>query len=64
MEYQEIINLINGVGFPIVACVFMYRQYINTLEKISELTKAIADIKIALQSNTDVINRLSDKWGV
>lgn len=64
MEYQEIINLINGVGFPIVACVFMYRQYVNTLEKISELTEAIADIKIALQSNTDVINRLSDKWGV
>lgn len=64
MDYNEIVSLINGVGFPIVACVFMYRQYVSTLDKISEVTNAIAELKLTLQSNTDIINRLSDKWGI
>lgn len=39
---QEITNFINTVGFPIVACVFMYKQQI-------ELTKSIKDLQITLE---------------
>lgn len=64
MDYSEITNLISCVGFPIIACVFMYKQYISTLDKISELSQAIIEVKMALQSNTEIINRICEKWGV
>lgn len=46
----EIKELISSVGFPIVACMFMYKQQV-------ELTKTISDLSVTLKS-IDV--RISD----
>lgn len=40
---QEISNLISNVGFPIVACIFMYVQQ-------KELNKTIADLSSTLKT--------------
>lgn len=46
---QEIVNIINSVGFPIVACMIMFNQN-------SKLTNAISELNITLtkiQSDID-----------
>lgn len=41
---NEISNLISSVGFPIVACIFMYKQQIKLQETISELSATLKSI--------------------
>ena len=36
---QEIQELISNVGFPIVACIFMYKQNLDLQKSLSELSK-------------------------
>ena len=48
---SEIVNVISSMGFPIVACIYMYK-YINTTVK--ELTNVIND-------NTKILIKLSEK---
>mgnify|MGYP007022359556 CR=1 FL=1 len=48
---NEIVNVISSMGFPIVACIYMYK-YINTTVK--ELTNVIND-------NTKILIKLSEK---
>lgn len=45
---EEIINVINGVGFPIVACVFMYQQITKLNGIILELTTTLKGIDTRL----------------
>lgn len=48
---QEIINIINSVGFPIVACMIMFNQN-------SKLSNAISELNITLtkiQSDIDIL---------
>ena len=45
---QEISNLISTVGFPIVACVFMYKQQIELNKTITELTSTLRSIDTRL----------------
>lgn len=41
---QEISTLISNVGFPIVACVFMYKQQVKLQQTITELTSTLKGI--------------------
>lgn len=46
---QEITQFINSVGFPIVACVFMYKQQIKTNQMILDLTTTLKGIDTRLE---------------
>lgn len=41
---NDITNLISSVGFPIVACVFMYKQQIQLNGTINELSVTLKSI--------------------
>ena len=51
MSVQEIITMISTVGFPIIACVFLWR-YISTSMK---------EITAAMVQNTAVLTKLAEK---
>ena len=44
----EIAQFINSVGFPIVACVFMYKQQVKLQETITELSATLKSIDTRL----------------
>lgn len=48
---QEISQLISNVGFPIVACIFMYKQQ-------QELNKTITELSSTLKSIDTRLNHL------
>lgn len=41
---QEISQIISNVGFPIVACIFMYKQQVKLQETITELSSTLKGI--------------------
>ena len=41
---QEIQDFISIVGFPIVACIFMYKQNLNLQKSLSELSSTLKGI--------------------
>lgn len=45
---NEISTLISNVGFPIVACIFMYKQQVKLQETITELTATLKGIDARL----------------
>lgn len=51
MELDSIVSLVSSVGFPIVACVFMWK-YINTTVK---------DLTNTLNENTKMIAKLCER---
>ena len=51
---QEIINIINSVGFPIVACMIMFNQN-------SKLSNAISELNITLTKIQSDIDSLKHK---
>ena len=40
----DITNLISNVGFPIVACIFMYKQQVELQKTITELSSTLKSI--------------------
>ena len=50
-------GLINGVGFPIVACVFMYMQVQKMNNIILELTTTLKTIDTRLDNLQDQLNK-------
>lgn len=48
---QEISNFISNVGFPIVACVYMYLQQRELIKSIGELSNTLKIIENKLNSN-------------
>lgn len=68
MSMDAIIQLINGVGFPIAACIAMgaYVMYtkkaeIKRTEDADEKTeKTLGEVKAAVENNTTVIKMLVD----
>lgn len=46
----EITSLISNVGFPIVACIFMYKQQIELNKTITELSSTLKAIDSRLES--------------
>lgn len=47
---EEVTQLISNVGFPIVACVFMYKQQIELQKTITELTSTLKSIDTRIQN--------------
>ena len=47
---QEIINIINSVGFPIVACMIMFNQNSKLSNAISELNITLTKIQSDIDS--------------
>ena len=47
---QEIQELISNVGFPIVACVFMYKQNLELQNQLSELSTTLKAIDTRIDS--------------
>ena len=47
---QEIHELISNVGFPIVACIFMYKQNLNLQKSLSELSSTLKGIDARIDS--------------
>ena len=47
---QEIQELISNVGFPIVACIFMYKQNLNLQKSLSELSSTLKAIDARIDS--------------
>lgn len=68
MTVDTVIQLINGVGFPIAACIAMgaYVMYakkaeIKRTEDADEKTeKTLGEVKAAIENNTTVIEMLVD----
>ena len=47
---QEIQELISNVGFPIVACIFMYKQNWELQKSLSELSSTLKAISTRIDS--------------
>lgn len=68
MTVDTVIQLINGVGFPIAACIAMgaYVMYtkkaeIKRTEDADEKTKkTLGEVKAAIENNTNVVKMLVD----
>ena len=56
MELNDIMSLINGVGFPIVACVFMYMQ-------VQKLNNIILELSTTLKAIDSRIDNIQDEIG-
>ena len=47
---NEIAELISNIGFPIVACIFMYRQQLELNKTITELSHTLKGIDARLDN--------------
>jgi len=47
---NEIAGIISNVGFPIVACIFMYKQQIELNKTITELSNTLKGIDARLDN--------------
>ena len=60
MDVNAVMQAVSTVGFPIVACVFLFKQN-------NKLSETIGDLKSTLTENTTLlkimINKLDDKKG-
>lgn len=68
MTVETVIQLINGVGFPIAACIAMgaYVMYTKkaeikrTKDADEKTEKTLGEVKAAIENNTTVIKMLVD----
>lgn len=71
MDVNTFIQIVNGIGFPIAACIAMgvfivwdkktrNEQQITQMEKQEELYQKLAD---SVNANTAIIQRLLDRMG-
>lgn len=44
IKMEEISQIISNVGFPIVACIFMYKQQLELNKTITELSNTLKGI--------------------
>lgn len=47
---NEISTLISNIGFPIVACIFMYKQQVELQKTITDLTSTLKGIDTRLDN--------------
>ena len=59
---NDLTNLVSNVGFPIVACIFMYKQQVKLQETITDLTSTLKGIDTRLNQ----LERESEetKWSI
>ena len=55
---QEIQQLISNLGFPIVACIFMFKQNLNLQKSLSELSTTLKAIDARIDSIENVIKEV------
>ena len=58
MDVNGIVELINSVGFPIIACVFMYMQVQKLNNIILELSTTLKAIDSRIDNIQDVIGKM------
>lgn len=58
MDINGIMQIIGSLGFPIVACIFLFRQNINIEEKHTNEMKSIIE---AINNNTIALTKLSER---
>ena len=56
MDVNGIVALINSVGFPIIACVFMYMQ-------VQKLNNIILELSTTLKAIDNRIDNIQDEIG-
>ena len=56
MDINGIVELINSVGFPIIACVFMYMQ-------VQKLNNIILELSTTLKAIDNRIDNIQDEIG-
>lgn len=56
MDLSTVKEFINGVGFPIAACVILFFQN-------GKLQKTLTDISVTMQSLTERITNMEDRIG-
>lgn len=56
MDTNGIVELINSVGFPIIACVFMYMQ-------VQKLNNIILELSTTLKAIDSRIDNIQDEIG-
>ena len=56
MDVNGIVELINSVGFPIIACVFMYMQ-------VQKLNNIILELRTTLKAIDSRIDNIQDEIG-
>lgn len=54
MDFEMIISMIGSVGFPIVACVYMFKLF-------NDLQKTLADLNVSLSIMNERISEIEDK---
>lgn len=55
MDYQAIVQLISNNGFPIIMCLLLYRQMLNSEEAHKQ---EIEGLKESINANTNAMNAL------
>lgn len=55
MNYADIVNLIGSVGFPIIACCFLFRQNEKLGKTLSELSATLTGINQRLDNIEDKV---------
>ena len=56
MDINGLVELINSVGFPIIACVFMYMQ-------VQKLNNIILELSTTLKAIDNIIDNIQDEIG-
>lgn len=61
MDYNAIVQFINGVGFPIACCIGLFYQ--NNKQNESN-TKEMNELKDVIENNTLILKELSTKMNI
>lgn len=66
MDVNELVTLIGSLGFPIVACIFLFKFLTQTMKEntaaLDKLSDTISDLKATMQHiTTYIIERQEDK---
>ena len=64
---QEFVQFVTNVGFPIVACYFLYKQNVRQAdqhkEEMEHVTEALNNNTIAYTALAEKLDKLADKIG-
>lgn len=67
MDFTQITQFITNVGFPIVACYFLYKQNVKQAdqhkEEMEHVTEALNKNTVAYTALAEKLDKLADKIG-
>lgn len=61
MDVKSIIDIINGVGFPIATCIALFWLY---RENLKTTNKLLTELEMTLKTNTDVLRQVNEQMRV